>query len=50
MLVLDKTWELMQFETLPLLVMCVIPFFFFLFFLFFNFLFFFGSAWVDRYL
>lgn len=33
MLVLDKTWELMQFETLPLLVMCVIPFFlsFFLF-------------------
>lgn len=41
MLVLDKTWELMQFETLPLLVMCVIPFFFLSFFYFFQFFIFF---------
>lgn len=29
MLVIDMTWELMQFETLPLLVMCVTLNFFF---------------------
>lgn len=29
MLAIDMTWELMQFETLPLLVMCVTFFFFF---------------------
>lgn len=46
MLAIDMTWELMQFETLPLLVMCVT--FFFLFF-FGNFIFL-CSAWVDRYL
>lgn len=40
MLVIDMTWELMQFETLPLLVMCVT-------FLISGFL---CSAWVDRYL
>jgi len=27
MLAIDMTWELMQFETLPLLVMCVTFFF-----------------------
>lgn len=31
MLAIDMTWELMQFETLPLLVMCVTFFFSFFF-------------------
>lgn len=38
MLAIDMTWELMQFETLPLLVMCVTFFFLFFFWKFYFFM------------